>query len=307
MPNALVAPANPVLAGLEGYAAIQDISGRSSRNALADQQVQKAQRQQNALDVYGKTGGNIDEVMKIDPETGIALQAKQAAAQHEQMKSQAEMIKSGMAIYDKAVITKPQDLDPLADSLESIGFPKGFVKRSKDFSSPQEFQSYLKTLNDQRTKGELTLREIQGQMALLRGQKYGENVDSQIGHRGVLEGQGQAHVDIARDRLDWDKTKPGKGGKDTTAKDEQALRKTAITQAKKDLQNMYILPNNPEYDTILQKQTDKNYKLLKGTGAGKGGGSEPKPTEQDVPINTRRRSADGTYWRNDNGVITKEQ
>ena len=279
-------PANPTAYGLAGYGAVQDIEGRQTTNALSQMQVDKAQRQQNALDVYGKTGGNIDEVMKIDPETGIALQAKQAAAQHEQMKSQAEMMKSGLDIYKNIVITKPEDLDKLADGLESKGFPKGFVKRASDFKTPQEFQAYKQELDNRADKGLGEYRKLKAQIDLHKADAYIKGIDARTAQGQQRVDQGQAHVDISRDRLAFDKTKPERGGKDDKDLDIKETRDILKIENDAQKQINRMSPSDKMDPTKTQPVLDKAkadiakfrdaYAKRRG-GAGKGGGAGKYP------------------------------
>lgn len=89
---------------------------------------------------------------------------------------------------------------------------------------------------------------------------------------------------------DWNWDKPGKEDDDT----ETITRPLDL--------------NHPRRGgTITTKEKKKKVTVTGVTQPKAASGEGPTPTAQEVPPGTRRQAADGTYWRNDNGVITQEQ
>ena len=95
-------------------------------------------------------------------------------------------------------------------------------------------------------------------------------------------------------RLDYLKAKPGKKGDDG---DTETVRENIGTR------------RNPIWVTRKRKVTPGQATTVTGVTQSAPASPPPGggPTAADVPPGTRRKAADGTYWRNDNGVISQEK
>ena len=303
-------PANPTAYGLAGYGAVQDIEGRQTTNALSQMQLGKEQQRQSALAEYAKTG-DIGEVSKIDPEFGLKLQSELRKMNADERKTAMEALSHGADFMTKALpFVNEQNYPAFAQDAAKVPVLRGLVPPKFN----QEWIDNAKKMTaDAKTAVARVMQETAANKLTAQVAHWNDLTQIQkddLARKGVHDENQfkhwQAEEEIQR----------GKGGKEDKDLDIKLLRdiNKIDTTAKRQINSMP--PHDREDPTktqpiLDQAEADKKamraaYEKRRG-GAGKGGGSEPKPTEQDVPINTRRRSADGTYWRNDNGVITKEQ
>ena len=305
-----IRPANLVGSALAGYGAVQDTQNASARNALSQIQLGKAQRGESALADFTKTG-DMKGYMRADPKAALEMQDAFSKMDERQQKVLMDKVK----VFDDFkghAVNNPETYKPMLDALgpefsKFFPTPEKFAamspaqRQSELYMKETAVESIKKGMNDyQRLKLQnVDIPKAQADIAHKRADTGTKQQGLQLRALEVdKHGGGWATSPDGKKRLyftpgspppaDWTWDKVGKGGK---GKDEY------------DKETVYT-PTNPILGTAGgYKKTER--KIPRKTAAPEGEG--PTPTEQDVPLNTRRKAADGSYWRNDNGVITKEQ
>jgi hypothetical protein len=202
MPNYLdVEPANPVAAGLAGYSAVQDITGRQTMNALRQQELEATKRQQSALQQFGQ-GASLEDIKKTDPKTWMQVTQFVNTLDHDKRKALAENID----IFDKRKALYINNPESYAEDYKNVdaAFRSGLIPPEKFAKmSPQERQADLFAKERITNSFKHALNEYQ-QLKLLnvdipKTQAYIAAQQARTGQGAERVAQGWANVESRRE------------------------------------------------------------------------------------------------------------
>lgn len=325
-------PANPIGAGLNAFANVQQAQAARARNVLINQEMKREQQKRNALQQYGQTR-DMNALWQADPETAMA----------------AEKFVAGMDDHKRKALAA--DID-IFDAMKghAVNDPE-IYKRMYESGSP-EFRKYLTSPEDfakltpEQREEELYHREKLAAAIKSAPSWYQKERIKQEGRKIDLMQTPQQKQQDKKDLIDYRVKREGEstvpvvnidtrgipvtvgnvpkgakvvkqtGGKST----EDMAWKDALNKADvqiRSMQNMQstdtrLQGKTPEQIETFRQNLAKQYYNERKAGPGAtppsktetGGGEPPYPPNQ--PPGTTATGPDGTIWETDGKKWTKK-